>query len=417
MSTTPAKDDPQPIYLINFEAYLRPKQPHKITPLQCFGRPQKPKSKCNKFHQTLQRIKLLRYWRTQHARFAKSLRQLPLPSFLSFLRARHDDGLCKSKTGFEIYCEMSSIHGFHVFVGACTWQRVLWWLIICTAVLLSLLVLIMSYTLSAETPTVRYIESMLQPMSEQSRNFPALSICSMNRISKSQLKAKEWSLPPQVLPWLTKHNWNPNPNDRTLLSDNISWSQLLESLAPRICESQVLACLWQGLPHSCDQLFTTSWSYSEGRCCTFNETPIHTAGNPAKGLTLRLSSQLEDYASSRHSAAGFQLLLHEVHSGIHAATERVLLPRATEAHIMLKSFSTHATPYVGGLEPAKRNCYLNQERQLFYYPIYSQANCVAECESEQMLETCGCAHPHMPRRSQWPLCQLEQLKCLREHGK
>ncbi|XP_017856892.1 PREDICTED: pickpocket protein 11 [Drosophila arizonae] len=412
MPTTPAKDAPQPIYLINFEAYLRPKRPHKIMPLQCFDRPERPQTRCEQFHKILQRLKFLRYWRTQRARFSKRLEQLPLPRFLNFLRARHDDGLCKSKTGFEIYCEMSSIHGFHVFVGACTWQRVLWWLLICTAILLSLLVLIMSYSLSAETPTIRYIESMLQPISEQSMSYPALSICSMNRISKSQLRMKEYTLPPQSLPWLTKRNWS--RNEHVGISGNISWSQLLENLAPRTCESQVLGCLWQGLVQSCDRLLTPSWSYSEGRCCTFNGTPIQTAGNPAKGLTLRLASQLEDYASSRHSAAGFQLLLHEAQSGIHAATERALLPRGTEAHVMLRSYNTHATPYIDGLKPAKRGCYLSQERLLFYYPKYSQANCLAECESERILKVCSCVHPHMPKLPQWPLCQLEQLKCLSE---
>ncbi|EDW63366.1 pickpocket protein 11 [Drosophila virilis] len=421
MASAPTEAPTQPIYLINYENYLRPKQRHKITPLQCFDRPQKPKSRCNKLYKTFKRIKLFRWWRHQRAQVSKRLEQLPLPSFLSFLRARHDDGLCKTKTGFEIYCEMSSIHGFHIFVGAKTWQRVLWWLLICTALLLSLLVLTMSYSLSAETPTIRYIESMLQPMSAQPLPYPALSICSLNRVSRRQLllKSKKWSVAPQTLqqvPWLTGRSLE--QFNLTALNDlsyaNVSWSQLLEQLAPRICKAQALGCQWQGLAQNCQQLLTTTWSYSEGRCCSFKQPPGSFPGNPAKGLTLRLASQLEDYASSRHAAAGFQLLIHEPHTVIHAATQRVLVPRGTEAQLMLKPYSTYATPYIGGLAPSKRGCYLSHERPLFYYSVYSQDNCLAECHSERMLQICGCVHPHMPRRWQWPLCKLEQFACLQE---
>ncbi|XP_017854238.1 pickpocket protein 11-like [Drosophila busckii] len=184
----------QKIHLINFEQYLRPKQPHKITPLQCFDRPE---TKLNKCCRQLKRLKLLRWHRQLSGQVAQALQQLPLPRFLHFLRARQDDGLCKPKTGFEIYCEMSSIHGFHIFVGACTWQRVLWWLLICTAVLLSLLVLFMSHLMSKSMPTISYIDAITRPMSAAPMPFPALTICSLNRVSSWQLQqqAKQMQLP------------------------------------------------------------------------------------------------------------------------------------------------------------------------------------------------------------------------------
>lgn len=188
----------EPIYLINFEEYLRPRNPEKSRPLQCLDAPLKRQSKCWRLYQ---RLKILRWLRTIRLNVSNKLDDVPLPRFLSFLRARNDDGLCKPKTGFEIYCEMSSIHSFNQFVGAKTWQRVLWWLFICLAVFLAGLVLIMSYSKTADTPTVRFIESMMRPSSVRQVPFPAITICSLNRASQRSIlsKAKEWQVTEQVL--------------------------------------------------------------------------------------------------------------------------------------------------------------------------------------------------------------------------
>lgn len=41
-------------------------------------------------------------------------------------------------------------------------------------------------------------------------------------------------------------------------------------------------------------------------------------------------------------------------------------------------------------KPEKRNCYLDQEKNLKYFKIYTKANCEHECLSAAMLQTCGC---------------------------
>ncbi|KAH8376536.1 hypothetical protein KR093_000044, partial [Drosophila rubida] len=405
----------QPIYLINFEEYLKPKQPHKSTPLQCFDKPKKPQSKCYKIYK---RLKIVRWQRETRAKLSKKLQQVPLPRFLNFLRERNDDGLCKPKTGFEIYCEMSSIHGFHLFVGAKTWQRVLWWIFICLAVLLSLLVLIMSYGMSAETPTIRYIESMMYPSVEQPIPFPAVTICDLNRSSKRRLlsRAREWQVASkslQQLPWLINRKLA-TLNESIL--GNSTWSEVLEELSPQVCESQLMACKWQGVLQRCDELFVTTWNYREGRCCSFERQPkcSFSTCQSAKGLTIRLATKLEDYGSSLAATAGFQLFIHEAGTTVEAATQRVFLPRATESYLMLKPYGTHATAYVANLAIEKRRCYFPKERKMFHFSNYSQDNCVSECRSARLYENCGCVHPHMPSRWHWTQCQVEQFKCMQD---
>ncbi|KAM8715102.1 hypothetical protein ACLKA7_002188 [Drosophila subpalustris] len=406
----------QPIYLINFEDYLRPKRSHKSMPLQRFDKPEKSTSKCCKLYK---RLKLVRWCREIRTELSQGLEQVPLPRFLSFLRERNDDGLCKPKTGFEIYCEMSSIHGFHLFVGAKTWQRVLWWIFICTALLLSLIVVTMSQAKTADTPTIRYIDSMMQPSADQPIPFPAVTICSLNRVSRRSLliKAKEWQVAKETLqrlPWLTSRRLDP-VNETSFSSlgfDNSTWSELLEQLSPRVCETQLLSCQWQNQHQSCNELFATTWSYTEGRCCSFQSQPKF--GISIRGLTIRLAAMLEDYGSTLTATTGFELLIHEAGTVIDAATQRVILPRGTESQLMVKAFGTHASSYLGSLPIDKRRCYLSHERKLFHFVNYSQDNCLAECRSQRIYRICGCVHPHMPSRWYWPQCQVEQFKCLQE---
>ena len=107
---------------------------------------------------------------------------IQLPRFLRFLRARNDDGLCKRKSGFEIYCEMASIHGFINFVDATTWQRAFWFSVVILAVLLSGFILLLSHFMNTDTPIILYAESTQYPT--WSIPFPAVTICNLNRISK-----------------------------------------------------------------------------------------------------------------------------------------------------------------------------------------------------------------------------------------
>lgn len=42
------------------------------------------------------------------------------------------------------------------------------------------------------------------------------------------------------------------------------------------------------------------------------------------------------------------------------------------------------------VSPTKRNCYLQGEKVLKYFKVYTRRNCEEECLSDRMIETCGC---------------------------
>ncbi|XP_068140958.1 pickpocket protein 11 [Drosophila tropicalis] len=339
----------------------------------------------------------------------KRLRQVRLPRFLHFLRARQDDGLCKRKTGFEIYSEMASIHGFHIFVGAKTWQRILWWCVICLAVLMSVIVITMLLMINQDRPTTRFIESMMIPTSEMP--FPAITICNMNRISRKSLlkKARELNVTEKTLREINGFSVGN--------ITNLNWTQLFEELAPKIC-SQIVNCKWEGDAKICHNLLHSVWTQEQRICCSFSkQSQLYTSHyGSAKGLSLLLDPQTEDYGNVNFASSGFEILVHESQAVVSDATQRFYVPSGSEAHLMIKVFGTHSGSQLRSLPLDKRRCYLKDERQLFHFDVYRQINCLAECRSERLYGICGCLPSHLPRQSDWPVCQVDQFKCLQLHA-
>ncbi|EDW28471.1 GL19208 [Drosophila persimilis] len=393
MSAFKIEETPPPLYTVYFEDYLRPKKLQTKAHLQHF---EKKVGKISAVASSLKRLKILRW----HSRIIQRFQQLPLPSFLSFLRARKDDGMCKRKSGFEIYCEMASIHGFHVFVGAETWQRIFWWLLICTAVILSNVILL---TAPKEAPTILFIDSMMKATSEIP--FPAVTICSLNGISKDKLqkRAKEWKVSEETLR---------NSVMEELFRTNLSWSQLLEDLAPPICE-QIRSCKWENHLESCLGELKPFWTFDHRLCCSFNhQKELYSS---QLGVSLVVNLQKEDYADPIIASHGLEVLIHESQSVPDAATMRMMIPSDSETHLMVRAFSTRFTANLAGLPIEDRRCFLPDEHRLWFYSAYSLSNCLSECRSKKIFQSCGCVPPHAPGESTWPICGLQQVECVRKY--
>nr|XP_017013673.2 pickpocket protein 11 [Drosophila takahashii] len=374
MSALPEEDSPPPLYLVNFENYLRPKNPNKCQPLQRF---EKPVGKTSNLRKSLKRLKLIKWYIDLSKRF----RQLPLPRFLGFLRARNDDGLCKRKTGFEIYCEMASIHGFHIFVGAKTWQRILWWLLICNAVMLSLILVIMSLSMSKEMPTIRFMDTMMNPTAEVP--FPAVTICDLQTFEFMNSSVIE-----------------------KLTARNVSWLELLEDLASPICP-QIKRCRWENRKESCLEKMEPIWTLDQRLCCSFNYHQLLFSSHLGVSLDLR---------SSDEELESLEVLIHESHEIPNDATPRLLVPSGSEAHIMLRPFVNRFSVNLESLTLKKRGCYFPKERRLFSSNAYNQINCLAECRSEEIWKSCGCVPPKNPRQNNWNICDLRQMQCVMDHN-
>ncbi|KAB0798149.1 hypothetical protein PPYR_09142 [Photinus pyralis] len=62
--------------------------------------------------------------------------------------------------------------------------------------------------------------------------------------------------------------------------------------------------------------------------------------------------------------------------------------------------------------PHVRQCYLPGEKQLDYFQIYTQRNCIMECLHNYILKTCGCITMNMPYEDDTKFCGPAKMDCV-----
>lgn len=68
------------------------------------------------------------------------------------------------------------------------------------------------------------------------------------------------------------------------------------------------------------------------------------------------------------------------------------------------------------VDPRKRNCFFDGERELEYFKTYSKANCEMECLAEFTMQKCNCTTLNLVRNESTPLCHLKDMKCVRDRA-
>lgn len=64
------------------------------------------------------------------------------------------------------------------------------------------------------------------------------------------------------------------------------------------------------------------------------------------------------------------------------------------------------------LEIDQRMCYMDNERKLKFFKVYTQKNCEIECLSEKLLKTCGCVPYDVIRDNDTKICELFDYVCV-----
>jgi acid-sensing ion channel, other len=83
-----------------------------------------------------------------------------------------------------------------------------------------------------------------------------------------------------------------------------------------------------------------------------------------------------------------------------------------------KSYDILITPLINlvdssleALKPKDRKCYLDGERKLKYFKMYSKVLCDRECLSFVILENCGCVPYFMSRNESMKVCNIKGMTC------
>ncbi|KAI5632511.1 amiloride-sensitive sodium channel domain-containing protein [Phthorimaea operculella] len=212
--------------------------------------------------------------------------------------------------------------------------RILWAISFCGAIATICYFLQYIWSDTLNRPLIVTMESTTYPISLI--NFPAVAICSNNRISKKALTKfameeyldladEESSLEDVekvILNWgrLINFSFNASLNSNRMYqkmaqkyrNDNRRIEQVMRTLAPT-CEDILVKCAWAGVIVDCMSIFHMHRIANRGHCCTFNywlrklDKEVKKQSEPGElhGLTFLLDTKLEDYAYPLYAIEGF----------------------------------------------------------------------------------------------------------------
>ncbi|XP_073811879.1 pickpocket protein 28-like [Musca autumnalis] len=230
--------------------------------------------------------------------------------------------------------------------------------------------------------------------------------------------------------------------------------QTMNEMLPPM-EKYLVLCKWFGESQKCEKLFTKVYT-DGGICYTFNSlkpsdlyrsdvvinsqvndsTPLQWSleeGYSAKNVNLTtypervLSSgsdagfqiyiqcfpQETDYTCNG-AVQGFKVLLHSPDETPSVAKHFVRVSGDKETLIAVKPKMITTSADIAAYHPENRRCFLNKDRQLRFYKVYSQDNCERECLTNFTYSQCGCVRFSMPHTAEMEICGEDKIRCYRK---
>ncbi|EDV33058.1 uncharacterized protein Dana_GF21878 [Drosophila ananassae] len=343
------------------------------------------------------------------------------------------------------YCQTTSLHGFSYITrqDISHQERLFWLTVVILAIITSIVLVVVSWYWSQETPTVTVIESSHFPT--WNIPFPAVTICNFNKISKTKALTllDQMHIPVGVnkseihslfnLTLLPVDSMISNSSlqiyDRILVLNNLTLHGLTQQLSPD-CMDMISSCIWKGINTRCDSLFQRI-DTMEGQCCTFNYFGGITNNFPEKiayqvpkrpyrvtgcgyptGLSVLLNPMVSDYYGTFFSGFGFRLLLHDAYNFPDENSETKVVTSTRESFVRINPESTYATNDIRRMDLSLRNCLFGSERTMHGLRRYSFINCMFECRVRMTLDHCGCIPPYVYNNGSQKVCGVLEANCM-----
>lgn len=93
----------------------------------------------------------------------------------------------------------------------------------------------------------------------------------------------------------------------------------------------------------------------------------------------------------------YRVIVHSPQELPFRAGHHFFLGKHDDSEIYVKTEITSINKDLESWTAEQRKCFLDGEKKLNFFKIYSKANCEHECLSETILETCGCVPFYMIR--------------------
>ncbi|KAK2576859.1 hypothetical protein KPH14_005491 [Odynerus spinipes] len=338
------------------------------------------------------------------------------------------------------------------------------WLIVHVIAIIGMSFMILDATLEyQDSPTVTTMETDNYPV--QDIDFPAISICNINKISLSSaidfaedlmemetttynvnLTVEELTSMLTMLGHLYLFDIDESEFEmasslHTILErgyNGYDVSRIMKRLLPK-CRSILRQCSWEGKDQDCNQIFFLRRT-DNGFCCTFN-LARHESGfgnadssvfasqtierlretGPEYGLSVLLNPQLHDYAFRILPVLGFKILIYsslDYPNTASGGVREVLIPPKVEMFLNLDAISFYSVPSVIDYDMKQRDCLFSSEQAKTYKGHYSYTDCISYCRTRDIIFFCKCIpffYSVIPDMAGVKICNLKDLPCLKKY--
>ncbi|XP_076279922.1 sodium channel protein Nach-like [Lasioglossum baleicum] len=349
----------------------------------------------------------------------------------------------------KLYCRYTKLVGFRYFVEERTswFDRMLWGLLYAIAVPTMIYTICRGYIDIMENPCFNTVES--DQLDTEDLDFPGVSICSINRISRraamemanelfqlnvTRLSADEiFKLITQLGDLydseITKQNREYRIDHLLAESrDHIKSSykditKIMMRLTPP-CSVLLTKCRFHDQDRNCSEMFT-SRKTQDGFCCTFNYATIRddiSLLEPLKvdhmgkdgGLSVLLESFVEDYLYPIFPITGFKVTIfnpHDYPDMTSGGVIEIFVSPTTERNVEIQAIVSYSTTNVIPYSLEERHCVFPEE-MVAIRASYTYSDCIVDCKVADMLSLCNCVPFFLPNRDSNKVCNLEDVPCL-----
>lgn len=130
-----------------------------------------------------------------------------------------------------------------------------------------------------------------------------------------------------------------------------------------------------------------------------NEYPIRLDNFEWDSLHLDISlvAHEKDYTTKCNAYnRGFLVILSEPGSTVNGKSAIIRGSSSQYTWIPIEPKLIQTSEALRSYSPNQRGCVFNNERQLKFFKIYTEENCVSECVAKYMESECGCVYFYMP---------------------
>ncbi|CAH4028574.1 unnamed protein product [Pieris brassicae] len=358
------------------------------------------------------------------------------------------------RTVTKEYCKESSISGLKHLVEERTpyIERAIWTITLIAALIYSVSLVWMTFQRYYQAPLVT--TQIPEGISINKIIFPAVGICTNNRISKRAVtelandllkeKRNEKYNEKEMLSMLfglgLLYNLQMDPNivdvmelHQTLGEYDVN--ELMKNLTPK-CEDLLLRCSWNKNSMACSKLFDFRLTMN-GYCCTFNylrssdvmfeestdarSTDMYMYGNKSsfdfdQGLKVLLYLEEDDDFFYNTPLSGAQLQFSDAYDFPDAPSGSFSM-QIVSPHVHLEVLAsatfTEASREIEHVSLKLRKCLFFDESS--YLPFYTHSDCLLKCRMSFLMEKCNCTPFNMPKIRNTKTCDLTDVPCLTKY--